>query len=299
MHPVLIDFGWLWSLFGADPANAFKLHTYGLMIAIGFLVGMQLGAREARRIDMSEEGGFDQFILDLTFWILLVSIAGARLLFIIVEWGDVYARDPLKIFKIWEGGFVFYGGFIAAVLFSIWYARRHGRKFLVVADTLIPSVALGHFFGRLGCLAAGCCWGVEAHPDFPFAIQFPDGALIHSSMERTGIIAPGAAYTPHVHPVQLYESLGELAIFFVLIFVRSMKRFHGQALLTYLFLYPMLRTGIEFLRGDKERGEYLIFGTKVSTSQIISVLVALAAISLLTALVRRKRQPGAPEPAPA
>ena len=276
MHPVLIDLGF------------FKLHTYGLMIALGFLVGMQLGAREARRVDVSEEGGFDQFILDLTFWILLASIAGARLLFIIVEWDAVYARDPLKILRIWEGGFVFYGGFIGAVLFSVYYCRRKGRSFLLVADTLIPSVALGHFFGRLGCLAAGCCWGVEAHPDFALAIQLPEGSLAHSSMLRSGLIPPGAEHTPHVHPVQLYESVGELGIFFVLLFARSLKRFHGQALLTYLFLYPILRTSLEFLRGDKERGEYLVLGAKVSTSQIISVVIAGVAITLLIVLVRRR-----------
>jgi phosphatidylglycerol:prolipoprotein diacylglycerol transferase len=295
MHPVLIDFGWLWSLFGADPANAFKLHTYGLMIALGFLVGMQLGAREARRIDVSKEGGFDQFILDLTFWILVVSIVGARLLFIIVEWNDVYARDPLKIFKVWEGGFVFYGGFIAAVLFSVVYCRRNGRSFLVVADTLIPSVALGHFFGRLGCLAAGCCWGVPVSEDFLFAVQFPDGALAHTSMANAGIIEPTKAHTPHVHPVQLYESFGELAIFFTLLFVRSIKRFHGQTLLAYLFLYPILRTSLEFLRGDKARGEYALFGgVTVSTSQIISVLVAVAAVTLLASLVQKKRRRASP-----
>lgn len=292
MHPVLIDFGWLWALFGADPANAFKLHTYGLMIAIGFLVGMNLAAREARRIDVSKEGGFDQFVLDLTFWILVSSIVGARLLFIIVEWSDVYARNPLKIFKVWEGGFVFYGGFIAAVAFSVYYCRRKGRSFLVVADTLIPSVALGHFFGRLGCLAAGCCWGVEVDPQFPFAVQFPEGALAHSSMLRSQVLPPGAEYTPHLHPVQLYESFGELTIFFVLIGVRSIKRFHGQVLLFYLFSYPILRTGLEFIRGDKERGEFPVplLDVTVSTSQIISVGVAVAAISLMIVLVRRVRK---------
>lgn len=290
MHPVLIDFGWLWSLFGADPANAWKLHTYGLMIAIGFLVGMQLAAREARRIDVSKEGGFDQFVLDLTFWILVTSIAGARILFIVVEWNDVYAREPTKIFKIWEGGFVFYGGFLAAVGFSIYYCKRKGRSFLVVADSLIPSVALGHFFGRLGCLAAGCCWGVEVSPDFALGVQFPDGALAHSSMVRSGVIPPGAEFTPHLHPVQLYESLGELGIFFILIIARSFKRFHGQVLLSYLFLYPILRTTLESIRGDKERGEYPLLGLTVSTSQIISVLIALVAISLVVILSRRIRR---------
>ena len=294
MHPVLIDFGWLWSLFGFDPSGAFKLHTYGLMIALGFFVGMQLAAREARRVDLSEKGGFDQFILDLCFWILLSAIAGARLLFIIVEWGTVYSRNPLRVFYIWEGGFVFYGGFIGALLCSIWYCRKHKRNFFLVADTLIPSVALGHFFGRLGCLAAGCCWGVEAHPDVAFAIQFPEGALAHSSMLRSGVIAHGAEFTPHVHAVQLYEAIGELTIFFILIVMRSIKRFHGQVLLTYLFLYPILRTSLEFIRGDKERGEYLVLGFKLSTSQIISIVIAMIAVTLLVTLVRRERRRTAP-----
>ncbi|MEL6185841.1 MAG: prolipoprotein diacylglyceryl transferase [Myxococcota bacterium] len=303
MHPVLIDFSflnigwiftWFFDLLGREPPGAFKLHTYGLMIAIGFLVGTQLGAREARRVDLDGKGRFDQFILDLTFWILLVSMAGARLLFIIVEWDTVYSRDPLKMFKIWEGGFVFYGGFLAALIFSVAYSRAHGRNFFLVADTLIPSVALGHFFGRLGCVAAGCCWGVEVDPDFPLAIQYPAGAQAHASMVGAGVIGHSAAFTPHVHPVQLYEAFGELSLFFILIFTRTIKRFHGQVLLTYLFLYPILRTSLEFIRGDKARGEYLIFGAKVSTSQIISILVATAAVTLLVTLVRRRKAAAAP-----
>ncbi len=279
MHPVLIDF------FGF-----FKLHTYGLMIALGFMIGMQLGVREARRVDTSKDRDFDKFILDLTFWILIAAMVGARTLFIIVEWDERYANDPLKVFYIWEGGLVFYGGLIGAVLFSVYYCYKHKRNFFLVADTLIPSVALGQFFGRIGCLAAGCCWGVMTNPDFPLAIQFPDGALIHSSMERHGVIPAGAAFTPHVHPVQLYESTGTLILFFILLFVRSGKRFHGQALLTYLFAYPILRTSLEFIRGDKERGEYQIFGLTASTSQIISVLVATIALILLISLVNRNRR---------
>jgi phosphatidylglycerol:prolipoprotein diacylglycerol transferase len=277
VHPVLIDF------FGF-----FKLHTYGLMIALGFLIGMQLGVREARRVDLSEKRDFDQFILDLTFWILVAAIVGSRVLFIIVEWDQRYANDPLKIFKIWEGGLVFYGGFIGAVAFSVFYCWKKGRNFFQVADILIPSVALGHFFGRLGCLAAGCCWGVEVDPSFPLAVQFPDGSLVHSTMERHGVIPHGEAFTPHLHPVQLYESAGELAIFFLLLTVRAYKRFHGQVLLVYLFVYPILRTNLEFIRGDKARGEYAIGDLMVSTSQIISVLIAAIALVLLVVLVRRR-----------
>ena len=291
MHPVLIDFGTI-SLFG----NTYHptLSVYGLMIALGFMIGAQLGVREARRIDTSKERNFDLFINDLTFWILVAAIVGARALFIIVEW-DRYAGQPGKIIKIWEGGLVFYGGFIGAVLFSIYYSMRKGRDFFLVADTLIPSVALGHFFGRLGCLAAGCCWGTEVSPDFVFGVQFPDGALAHSSMEASGQLPLGAEHTPHLHPVQLYESFGELMIFFALLFVRTGKRFHGQVLLTYLFLYPLLRTSLEFVRGDKARGQYEVLGSLVSTSQIISVIIACIALVLLVVLVRRR----AAEPAAA
>ncbi len=290
MHPKFISFSWLWELIGKNPADAPAIHTYGLMIALGFMVGMQLGAREARRTDISKEGGFDQFILDLTFWILPVSIAGSRILFIIVEWDRGYSQDLGKIFRIWEGGFVFYGGLISAVLFSIYYCRRKGRSFLRVADILIPSVALGHFFGRIGCLAAGCCWGVHVDPDFIFGIQFPEGAMAYNSMVNNEVIARGASHSLHVHPVQLYESFGELMLFFTLIIARTGKRFHGQVLLMYLFLYPLLRTSLEFLRGDKQRGEYELLGATVSTSQIISGIVAICAIALLTVLVSKRSQ---------
>ena len=278
MHPVLIN------VFGF-----FNVHTYGLMIALAFMIGMQLGTREARRVDLSPEGKYDQFILDLTFWILIVAMVGSRILFIIVEWDKSYASDPLKIFRIWEGGLVFYGGFIASVLFSVWYCKKHQRNFFQVADILIPSVSLGHFFGRLGCFAAGCCWGKPVKPEFPFAVQFPSGSLAFSSMSREGLVSPDAGHTIHVHAVQLYESFGELSLFFFLLFFRTKKRFHGQVLLAYLFIYPLLRTSLEFIRGDKARGEYTILGASISTSQIISIIIASIALVLLVTLLKRKQ----------
>lgn len=287
MHPVLIDFG------------IFKLHTYGLMIAIAFLVGMQLGTREARRVDLSPGRKFDQFILDLCFWILVVSMVGSRLLFIIVNWGSEYSRDPMKIFRIWEGGLVFYGGFLSALIFSVYYSKKKGHDFFQVADILIPTVALGAFFGRLGCFAAGCCWGGTVDSDFALGVQFPEGSLIHTSMERHGLIGPDAPWTLHVHPVQLYDSFGQLLIFGLLMFMRSHKRFHGQLLLIHLFLYPIHRSIMETLRGDTERGVYDIFGLPLSTSQIISILVATAAIITLVYLRKRSAKIEAPTPAPA
>ena len=294
MHPVLIDF---FGTFGLP--SYFKLHTYGLMIAIAFLVGMQLGVRNARQVDLSAERNFDQFILDLCFWILIAAMVGSRVLFIIVNWHD-YADSPAKIFRVWEGGLVFYGGLIGAVLFSVYYCRKKSRDFFMVADILIPSVALGQFFGRLGCYAAGCCWGVAVDSDFFSAVQFPDGSLAYNSMLRTGAIGAEALHTIHVHPVQLYESLGTLTIFFVLQLTRPGKRFHGQVLLTYLFAYSILRASLEFIRGDKERGVYNVFGDVMfSTSQMISIGVATTAVTLLVYLLVRIARRGREQPAPA
>jgi phosphatidylglycerol:prolipoprotein diacylglycerol transferase len=274
MHPVLIDLG------------IFKIHTYGLMIALGFMVGMQLAVREARRIDLDPRGGFDQFVLDLTFWILVSSIIGSRLLFILVEWEDEYSRDPLKILQFWKGGFVFYGGLLGAVVFSVYYSMKKGRSFFLVADTLIPFVSLGQFFGRIGCFAAGCCWGDAVPHDFPLGVQFPAGSMIHGSMKASGLIDPDAAYTLHVHPVQLYESLANLCLFGVLLLLRTQKRFHGMVLAGYLFCYPLIRYGIEILRGDANRGENML-GTPFSTSQLISL--GLFSVGLAIVLTQRKK----------
>ncbi|MFO0725671.1 MAG: prolipoprotein diacylglyceryl transferase [Myxococcota bacterium] len=275
MHPILFEIGPL------------PLHVYGLMIAIAFLVGMQLAARDARRVDLSKNRDFDKFVLDLCFGILIVSMIGSRIMFIIVNF-DEYAKDPLKIFRIWEGGLVFYGGLIGALLYSVYYSRKHQHDFFLVADTLIPYVALGAMFGRIGCFAAGCCWGQTVDPSFPLAVQFPAGSLIFSSMAHNGLIPPTAAWTLHVHPVQLYDSFGELGIFMLLSFVRTRKRFHGHVFLVFMFLYPIWRSLVETIRGDKERGLYDILGlVKLSTSQIISILIATTAVSILFALRRR------------
>ncbi len=269
MHPVLID------VFGL-----FNIHTYGLMIALGFLASMQLSTREARRVDLSKEGKFDQYILDLTFWVLIAAIVGSRVLFIIVEWKQTYAHDPMKMFRIWEGGLVFYGGLIGAVLFSIFYSRKRGWNFFFVADTVIPTLSLGQFFGRVGCTAAGCCWGKPLDAGHALAVQFPAGSLIHSSQVRNGIVAQDSLFSIHVHPVQLYESLGNLTLFFILILVRTQKRFHGMVLAGYLFLYPFLRYSVETLRGDKGRGEDVL-GTPFSTSQLISIVLFSIGIGIV------------------
>ena len=277
---------WRAGLLDAD--LSLPLHTYGLMIASGFVAAIWLAQREARR-----QGQDAERVGDLAFWVLVSALVGSRLYFIAVNWADYFGegawvtlrgtRIP-RVLAIWEGGLVFYGGFMGAALTAWWYMRRQGMRFLPYADTLIPSVAIGHFFGRLGCFAAGCCWGAVSHSHVPWLAKFPPASLAYQAFAGRAnsgeLIAPDRLTTMPVHPTQLYESLGELALFALLVFVvRPNKRFHGQVFATWLMVYAVLRTVVELFRGDVERGVVAGLGVGQWTSMaIFAVGVAVWAI---------------------
>jgi phosphatidylglycerol:prolipoprotein diacylglycerol transferase len=251
-----------------------SLHTYGVAIAVAFLVAIFVGTRTAARTGVDPDK-----VRDLCFWLLVSSLVGSRLLFIVTNIPD-YARlcrvehDCTRALRVWEGGLVFYGGFFCALATAWWYMRKHAMPFMRVADILAPSVALGHFFGRLGCFAAGCCWGKEAH--LAWAMRFPSSSLVFQDYVARGALEPGATATPPLHPVQLYEAGGDLALYFALSLLGRRKRFDGQVLAAYLVGYGALRFVVEIFRGDVARK----FVGPLSTSQAI----ALAAIVLGAAI---------------
>lgn len=271
-----------------DGAISLPLHSYGLLIATAFVAGIWLAQREGRR-----QGQDPERIADLSFWILVAALVGSRVYFIFVNWGDYFGpgstvatrfgRIP-RLLALWEGGLVFYGGFIAATLTAWWYMRRHRMAFLPHADTLIPSVAFGHFLGRLGCFAAGCCWGRECPPGLPWGARFPPESLAFQSFEmREG----GSRFLSHdhlstvpLHPTQLYEAGGELLLFALLVlWVRPHKRFHGQALAFWLMAYAVLRTTVETFRGDVERG--VVAGLGVGQWTSLGIFAAGVAVWVL------------------
>src|SRR3990170_2572493 len=221
------------------------VHTYGVALATGFVAAIALAQHQARRVGQDAER-----IGALAFWVLLSALVGSRVYYVLVSWTDYFGegtwllntrlgRIP-RVLAFWEGGLVFYGGFIAATAASFIYLRHYRMRFLPYADTIIPSVALGHFFGRLGCFAAGCCWGSVSDLHLPWLVRFPPESLAYQSL--TGRIQPARFLEPHrlttlpLHPVQLYEALGELAIFVVLVLARRSKRFDGQILALWLGL---------------------------------------------------------------
>jgi phosphatidylglycerol:prolipoprotein diacylglycerol transferase len=252
MHPILfeiprIDLG-AWTL-GPIP-----IRLYGLMIGIGFLLGITLASRRAKK-----EGIDPELIVDMGVYLLLAAIIGSRILYVLTALRE-FTTHPLEVFAIWKGGLVFYGGVLAAVPVGIWYVRKHNLPVWKTADIMAPYAALGHAFGRLGCFFAGCCYGAPCTGTF--CITFTDP---HS-------LAPLG--TP-LFPTQLMESAGEFMIFGVLLLLRRYKRFDGQLFGLYLIFYAVLRFSIEFFRGDVARGVY--FGGLISTSQIIAIIIALTA----------------------
>jgi phosphatidylglycerol:prolipoprotein diacylglycerol transferase len=288
----------LWRSGLLDGRVALPVHAYGLLIAVGFGAGIWLAQREARR-----RGQDPERIADLAFWIVVAALVGSRVYFILVNAGLYFGPDTFlvatpvgripRILAVWEGGLVFYGGFIGAVLAAVIYMRRHRMPFLAHADTLIPSVALGHFFGRLGCYCAGCCWGAVAHDHLTWAVRFPPRSLAYQAfLDRpspAAYLAADGATTLPLHPTQLYEAFGELGLFLLLVgVIRPRKRFHGQVLASWLLLYAVLRTGVELFRGDFERGVYLGLGAGQWTSMAI-----FAAGAALVAAGRRRVVAGA------
>jgi phosphatidylglycerol:prolipoprotein diacylglycerol transferase len=248
MFPVLIRIG------------PFTIHTYGFLIAAAFLLGLWLALRQAER-----EGLAKDKITDIGFYALFAGIVGSRVFFIGTEWGH-FADHPLDMIKIWEGGLVFYGGVIFAIPVAVWYARRQGLLLWQTADIWAPSIAVGHAIGRLGCLCAGCCYGLPT--DLPWGITFshPETLAIR------GI---------PLHPTQLYESAAEFLNFAILVMIRRRKSFHGQLFWVYVMNYAVIRALVELFRGDFERG-FILPG--ISVSQGISAAMFVTAIAFLMRL---------------
>ncbi len=255
MYPILFRIGPL------------TIHTYGLMLAIAFLTGISLAVRQAK-----VEGEDPQKIFDLCFYLVLAAILGARLLFVAVNY-RFYLDNPLQIIKLWKGGLVFYGGLIGALVTGAWYMKRHQLPLWKITDILAPSIALGQAIGRLGCFAAGCCYGKQT--DVAWAVTFTD----LYSLAPTGITR---------HPTQLYSSGVALIIFIILLLIYRFRKFSGQVFWSYVVLYSVGRFILEFWRGD-QRGFVNLLGYVLSTSQLIAALAFIAGIVMLISLKKRTR----------
>jgi len=245
MHPILLD------------TPYFSLKAYGLFVAIGFLAGISYCVREGRN-----QGYDQQHILDLGFYIILAAILGSRVFYVLTNL-ESYRHNLLDIFKVWQGGLTFFGGFLLALLVGIFYMKKHDLPVGKTLDLFAPSLAIGEFFGRIGCFFAGCCYGMECN--LPWAVTFNNP----QSLARIGV---------PLHPTQLYAASAALVTFLILFFWKNRKSFDGQLALLWILIYSAFRAAIEFFRGDP-RG-YLIMNT-FAVSQVISALLIIISLFLL------------------
>ncbi len=251
--------------------GSFPINTYGVFLALAFLCAILIAVKLAARDGLPKEK-----IYDLSLWMLLASLVGSKLLMLFTE--PEYRDHPLQLLSLdfLRSGGVFYGGFIAAVLTGFFLIKRYKLPWWKTADACAPGIAIGNFFGRQGCFAAGCCWGKPT--TLPWGVKFTE--LGH---EITGV--PTNVY---LHPTQLYESFAMLVVFLFLLWLHKHKRFSGQVILAYALLYSIVRFAIEFVRDDP-RGDILGLTTLtgLSTSQLISVVVGSSALVLMIVMRRR------------
>ena len=237
------------------------VYGYGLMIATGVIAAYLTIEYRAAKKKLPKE-----HLLPIFLWCLAGGLLGAKLLFLITEWKG-FLENPSRYLMSFSDGFVVYGGVVLGILIGAVYCRLNKQDFFAWSDLIMPSVALGQGFGRIGCFLAGCCYGKET--DLPIGIVF-----------RNSDFAPNGV---RLMPTQLISAGADFLLFFVLLKLDKKSSGHGTVTAWYLVLYSAGRFLIEFLRGDRERG----FVGILSTSQFISAFVFAGAILWLLYIKRR------------
>lgn len=264
MHPTIIQFG------------SFAIHSYGLLLAVAFLLSIQIFMVRGRARGIPEDK-----LSTLSLWLLVLAIIGGRALFVFTHWND-YAQDPLGVIRLWEGGLMLYGGYFLAIAGGIVYVRRVGLPVWRIADAAAPSMAIGVGIGRIGCYLNGCCFGLPSH--LPWAVHFPPESYSNS-------VFPGQA----LHPSQLYMAGAGIALFVATLALDRKPRFDGWLFWVYVAMDATLRFVIDFTRYYDETSFIGRAGSlSFNVNQVLSAILFLAAMIMLRVLSRRP-----PEPVPA
>ena len=243
--------------------GSFYLPTYGVLVALGFLAGLWITVRLARKSGLDAEK-----ITNLAVYVALAGLLGAKLLMIAFDWPDI------QIFSVstLQAAGVFQGGLILALVTAFFYIRHNNLPVLAVSDAFAPGIALGHAIGRLGCFAAGCCWGKECH--LPWAVTFrnPEAYAL-----------TGVPLDVPLHPAQIYESTTEALLFTFLYWRYHRPHAPGEIIGLYLLISSIARFLIEF---DRFHEQALPFGLPLSITQWIAIGLAIAGAILLTPKAR-------------
>ncbi|WP_426394484.1 prolipoprotein diacylglyceryl transferase [Ralstonia sp. R-29] len=276
------------------------IRWYGLMYLAAFIMFLWFGRLRTRQSHIAAEGWTSRDLDDMLFYGVLGVILGGRLGYVLFYKADWYFAHPLDIFKVWEGGMAFHGGFLGVVIAMMVYARMRGRSWMQVTDFIAPMVPCGLAAGRLGNFINGELWGRVSSPNLPWAVMFPQAQgedrewlLSHAQQAVTsGVQAVFDQY--HMlprHPSQLYQFAGEGVLFFILLWLYARKpRPMGAVSGAFLLGYGVFRFAAEFAR---EPDNFLgLLAANLSMGQWLSLPMILAGIAMLVWAYRRARRDG-------
>lgn len=274
--------GWL-RINGSEPfKEGLPIFGYGFMLFVAVAVGGWWAALRAQREHLSSDR-----IWDLAFCLFISGIAGARL-FYLIEYRDRVFQDVttipqfvVTVLNLSSGGIVLYGGLIAAAVAFFVFCGVNRIRPLALLDIITPSIFLGIGFGRIGCFLNGCCYGGPS--DLPWAVSFPRDSATFGALVEKKLLSPAAACTPPLHPTQLYSAIDGFVIAALTAWYFSRRRRNGEVFAIGLFIYPITRFLIEFIRND-EPG---LLGPKLTIAQWISIGMFAIALGYMTWLSRR------------
>ena len=257
MHPVLIKIG------------AFELHSYGLMLAISFVVGIYWAMARAEKRGVSKN-----VIMDLSLLTVLCAILGSRFFYVITHTAEFQGHWLNTINPVQSDGTVglsglsMLGGVLCVILAIVIFCMVKKIPILTIIDIIAPSFALGIGITRIGCFLNGCCYGVPGHA--PWCMVFPPNS-------------PAGYYYPDIpiHPTQLYASLYGFLILAILILLDRKPRFQGFIASVFLMLYGLARFSIDFIRDYEASVQFHLFGKGITYNQLITFGMFLAGLILL------------------
>ncbi|MFH1502498.1 MAG: prolipoprotein diacylglyceryl transferase [Candidatus Eisenbacteria bacterium] len=262
MHPILFQIGSL------------PIRSYGVSMAVAFLVGILVARRRARAAGLHPD-----LIIDLSFFVIIASVAGARAAYVLARW-DWFGAHPSHVLRIWDGGLALYGGVVLGVVVGLLFFRKRGVDVWRGADVVAPSLALGVAIGRVGCFFNGCCHGRPC--ELPWAVTFPPGSYADH-------VFRGAT----VHPTQIYAALAALVFFFVLLLLDRKKPFDGFLLWLFVILLAVYRFAIDPIRHYESTSFLVRTGAlSLTKNQAAGLAMIVVAVAFMLHLSRRSRRDG-------
>ncbi len=232
MHPIIAKIG------------PFTIYSYGMMVAIAFLLGIFVAKREAVRKNIRPD-----IVYDLGFYLLIGSIIGARIYYVFFFDLKGFLEYPVSIFKVWQGGLAIHGGIFGGIIAGIIFSRVRKISFWALADLIAPSIMLGQAIGRIGCFLNGCCFGVP---------------MVKPLFGMEG------------HPTQIYELILDFIGFLLLWDLRKKIRFEGGLFLLYLMTYSVIRIIVSQFRADN----LYLWNTGITLADLSSLIIFIIAMVL-------------------